>query len=173
MQARQHPEAAYLALKTAVRQALGEAGGATAVAAAKITRGEHSVLSAYADANQVQHVPLDVALDLDARIDRPVILEAFARAQRYAIAPLADGAVGTEYAPTLSGHILQITKELGDVAGEVTDSAPDLAKVGAAALATLICETSDLIDVVNRMHMALCREQLRRQHGGTNGSSKA
>jgi hypothetical protein len=83
-----------LALKAAVRRAAVFGGGAASVQYA--TRVDESDLSRYSNpAYPERHCPLDVALDLDLEAGQPVILSAFAAAQKFRLVPEQRGAAGS------------------------------------------------------------------------------
>lgn len=83
-----------LALKAAVARALKLAGGSASFQHS--TRLHESNLSRAASPHaEDQHLPLDVALDLDREAQAPVILSELARILGYALKPLKDDAAGS------------------------------------------------------------------------------
>lgn len=155
---RSHSRADYLALKAATRRLVERVGGVDAAAA--VTRVGRSQLSVYGVPDSDQYAPIDIVADLEAEAAAPLVTQALAAAQHLALGPM--NAAASAAPVSLLTHVAQLTKELGDVARVAADADAD-GNLSAAELASLITETSDLIEAANRTHLALCREQMRRK----------
>lgn len=100
-------------IKAATRLAIHRLGGL--VAAAMLTRAEKTALGEYQSINQPQRVvPVDIALQLDAALERPVILPVLARALGLSVAaPEGPALAGVDAA------VATVAQEAGALAAEL------------------------------------------------------
>lgn len=89
MTGRQLPASDYEAIRAGTRRLITLVGGP--VAAAAVTRGDHQNISRYGSAhpdNAERFMPLDVAADLEAECEQPVLTKLLARLAGYMLVAL-------------------------------------------------------------------------------------
>lgn len=136
-----------VALKAAIRRALDLAGGGDSFANA--TRVDAPRLSRYASANAAEHMPLDVALDLDLDIGRPVVLAALAAQQGCSVVP--GPAVAGPPDAALGAALL---RETAEVAAALMEALADGA-IDRAERRRLLKEIDEASALLTRLRHAL------------------
>jgi hypothetical protein len=109
-------------LKTAVKRLIVMLGGLDA--AATSTRVQRSNLSEYGAVQLAdRHMPIDVVLDLERLAGEPLITEALARAQGFALMPLSVGE--GDIADALARVSVDAGKTLADAMQAIRDGMPE------------------------------------------------
>lgn len=114
---RQHPAAAYNLLKTGWKRVVLDLGGVEAAAAC--SRTTRSLASDFGNVNNLDRfVPVDVVLDAESLGGRPLVTEALALLQGYALVPIE-------------------ARDAGDLAVKLAEIGRDVAALFATASAAL------------------------------------
>jgi len=112
----------YTALKAAVRMAGRQAGGQEAVTL--FTRvGHHSTVGRYTRPQDREHMPVDVAIDVDHEAGSPHILRAMADALGYVVVPRA--AVAAPADRRWLRHICRLGQESGEALARLSEAVAD------------------------------------------------
>lgn len=112
------------ALKAATRHALRQCGGGSL--AQDATRVNAAALSKYGSGDWPEnHVPLDVALDLDLDAGEPVILSALAREEGFALQRIETSDTPPDYGFSPLGALAGLTREHADLIAALVAAAAD------------------------------------------------
>jgi hypothetical protein len=115
---RPHGPVTYAGLATATKRLIAELGGLEA--AASVTRVRPPQLSDYGSPHVAQYMPADVIADLETVAGRPLLTEALARLQGYALLPLSPRGPDD-----LALHLARIGQGVGVLFGRVSEALLD------------------------------------------------
>lgn len=122
----------YQSLKTAMRQNVRAVGGQE-VAATLSRIGHFASFGRYCRRQDVEHAPVDVALDLDHEAGEPHVLRAMAQALGYVVIPLPSATASPEW----FAHAGRMATEAGQMLSGISDALADDGKVDAAEIRRL------------------------------------
>lgn len=107
-------------LKATVRRLVKMAGGQDCASMA--CRASRASIGFYANPGHDQHMPIDVVADLEADVGEPVVTRELARLSGYALVPTT---AATSITFDVTRSVLQLTRELGELSGAVSDMDAD------------------------------------------------
>lgn len=130
-----HPPAVYARLKMATRALIHDVGGLDC--AASISRSSIARLSVMQSAHHPDMLPLDVAVDLEASVNRPVVTAVMAGIAGHLLIPLVPPGEGNEVAA-----IAQVGRRAGETFAQWAAAMEDgrLAPRERAAVANALTE---------------------------------